>query len=142
VDKKVVDLLYKELTYQIRGAAMEVRKNFGPGHKEVLYQRAFAEELALRHIDYQREKPVRVYSPKTRKMIGSYQPDFIVDNKIIIELKALEKVPCRMIDQLYSYLRNSDYELGFFINFGSTGADIKRVIYTNDKKNHIQSETK
>jgi len=140
--KKRVDLLYKELSYQIRGAAIEIRKNYGSGHKEVLYQRAFAEELGLRDISYEREKPIKIYSPKTRKVIGSYQPDFIVEDKIIIELKALEQMPRKMIDQLYSYLRNSEYELGFLINFSSDGVDIKRVIYTNDKKKHIQPKTR
>jgi len=135
--KKYVNLLHKELSYEIRGVAIEVKKNYGPGHKEVLYQRALAEELNLREINYEREKPIRIYSPKTKKIIGSYQPDFIVEGKIIVELKALEQMPRKMIDQLYSYLRNSKYELGFLINFNSGGVDIKRVIYTNDKKKHI-----
>jgi GxxExxY protein len=135
---KKVNLLYEELSYQIRGAAIEIRKQFGCGHKEVLYQRAFAEELDLRKIKYDREKPIKIHSPKTTKVIASYQPDFIIEDKIIVELKVLEQMPKRMIDQLYSYLRNSIYELGFLINFSSRGADIKRVIYTNDKKQHIQ----
>ena len=135
--KKHVNLLYEELSYQIRGVAIEVKKNYGAGHKEVLYQRAFAEELGLRRINYEREKAIKIYSPKTKKVIGSYQPDFIVEDKIIIELKALEQMPRKMIDQLYSYLRNSKYELGFLINFNSGGVDIERVIYTNDKKKHI-----
>ena len=79
---KQVDLLYKELSYAIRGAAIEVRKNYGLGHKEVLYQRAFAEELNLRRIKFEREKPIKIYSPKTRKVIGSYQPDFIIENAL------------------------------------------------------------
>ena len=51
--KKHVNLLYEELSYQIRGVAIEVKKNYGAGHKEVLYQRAFAEELGLRGINYE-----------------------------------------------------------------------------------------
>jgi hypothetical protein len=51
----------------------------------------------------------------------------------------VEKIPRKMTDQLYSYLRNSIYQLGFFINFSSDGVDIKRVIYTNDRKKHIIS---
>ena len=136
-----MDLLYKELSYGIRGAAIELKKNYGPGHKEVLYQRAFAEELGLRGINYKREKPIKIYSPKTKKVIGSYRPDFVIEDKIIIEVKALEQMPGRMINQLYSYLRNSEYELGFLINFSSSGVDIKRVIYTNDRKQHLQLQT-
>jgi GxxExxY protein len=139
--KKKVNLLYEDLSYQIRGAAIEIRKQFGCGHKEVLYQRAFAEELNLRKVKYEREKPIKIFSPKTFKLIGSYQPDFIVEDKIIIELKALEQMPRRMIDQLYSYLRNSNYELGFLINFKSDGVNMKRIIYTNDRKKHFQLET-
>ena len=135
--KKYVNLLYEKLSYEIRGTAIEIKKNYGPGLKEVLYQRAFAEELDLRGINYVREKAIRIYSPKTKKVIGSYQPDFIVESKIIVELKALEQMPRKMIDQLYSYLRNSKYELGFLVNFNSSGVDIKRVIYTNDKKKHV-----
>ena len=135
--KNYVNLLYKELSYEIRGAAIEVKKNYGPGHKEVLLQRAFAEELSLREINYEREKSIRIYSPKTKKIVGSYQPDFIVEGKIIVELKTLEQMPRKMINQLYSYLRNSKYELGFLINFNSGGVDIERVIYTNDKKKHV-----
>lgn len=137
MNKKIVELLHEKLSYEIRGAAIEVRKTYGLGHKEVLYQRAFAEELDIRKIKYEREKPIKVFSPKTEKVIGSYKPDFIIDGKIIVELKALDKMPRLMIDQLYSYLRNSIYELGFLINFGSDKANIKRIIYTNDRKNHI-----
>ena len=86
--KKFVNLLYEKLSYKIRGAAIEVKKNYGAGHKEVLYQRAFAEELGLRGINYEREKAIKIYSPKTKKVIGSYKPDFIIDNKIVVELKS------------------------------------------------------
>ncbi len=128
------NLLHKELSYQIQGAAIEARKNFGPGHKESIYQNAFAEELKSRSILFEKEKSIHIYSPKTGKIIGSYRPDFIVDNKVIVELKALEITPRKLIDQLYDYLRNSEYELGYFINFSSPRLYMKRIIYTNDKK--------
>jgi len=139
--KKYIDLLHKELSYQIQGAAIEVRKNYGLGHKERLYQRAFAEELIIRGIGYDKEKAIKIYSPKTKRVIGSYQPDFVIEDKVIVELKALGWVPPKMIDQLYSYLRNSQYELGFLINFGADGVNIKRVIYTNDRKKHVPAQT-
>lgn len=117
--KRYQNLLYKDLSYQIQGAAIEVRKNFGPGHKESIYQNAYAEELKLRNIKFDKEKSIKIYSPKTGKIIGSYKPDFIIDDKIIVELKALDSIPRKLIDQLYDYLRNSSYELGYFINFVS-----------------------
>lgn len=128
------DLLYKELSYQIQGAAIEVRRDYGSGHKESVYQHAFAEELTLRKIPFEPEKKITIFSPKTGKKIGIYQPDFVVDGKIIIEIKALEILPGRLIDQLFDYLKNSQYELGYFINFGGPKLYMKRIIYTNDRK--------
>ena len=132
--KRYQNLLYKDLSYQIQGAAIEVRKDFGSGHKESIYQNAYAEELKSRNIKFDKEKPIKIYSPKTSKIIGSYKPDFIVDDKIIVELKALDTIPRKLIDQLYDYLRNSKYELGYFINFASQKLYIKRIIFTNDRK--------
>ncbi|MDO8537176.1 MAG: GxxExxY protein [bacterium] len=127
-------LLYKELSYQIQGAAIEVRKNFGPGHKESLYQNAFAEELTSRGITFEQEKSIRIYSPKTSKIIGSYKPDFVIEGKVLVELKALEKTPRLAVDQLYDYMRNSDCELGYFVNFSTPKLFMKRIIFTNDRK--------
>jgi len=136
--KQYQNLLYKDLSYQIQGAAIEVRKNFGPGHKESIYQNAFAEELKSRDIKFDKEKSIEIYSPKTGRIIGLYRPDFIIDNKIIVEIKALDPTPQKLVDQLYDYLRNSSYELGYFINFASKKLYIKRVIFTNDCKPWIK----
>ena len=90
---------------------------------------------ALRHkILYQREKNIKIYSPITDKIIGYYRPDFIIDEKIILEVKAVDIIPKNFIDQMYSYLRVSKYELGIFVNFRSPTIYIKRLIYTNDRK--------
>jgi len=136
------NILYKELSYEVYGAAIEVRKSFGPGHKEKLYQKAFEEELKLRNLSYEKEKSISIYSPKTGRSIGVYRPDFIVENKIIVEIKAQRIISRAIIDQLFDYLRNSKYELGYFINFSSPRLFIKRIIYTNDRKHwlkHINS---
>ncbi|MEM4188728.1 MAG: GxxExxY protein, partial [Candidatus Hadarchaeum sp.] len=114
-------------------------RNYGSGHKESLYQRAYAEELDANGILYKQEQPIRIYSPKTGKVVGVYRPDFIIADKIIVELKAMDLVPRKMIDRLFDYLRNSKYELGFFINFGGSRLYIKRIIYTNDRKRWQQS---
>lgn len=128
------DLLYKDLSYQIQGAAIEVRKGYGSGHKESIYQKAFAEELSLKGITFEKEKQITIYSPKTGKKIGVYQPDFVVACKIIIELKAVEALPQSIINQLFDYLKNSKYELGYLINFSSPKLYMERIIYTNDRK--------
>lgn len=135
----MADLLYKELSYQIQGAAIEVRKNYGSGHKESVYQSALAEEFRLRKIPFKREQSIAILSPKTGKTIGVYRPDFLIDNKVILEIKALEVLANRLIDQLFDYLRNSVYELGYFINFCGPKIYMKRIIYTNDRKKFSDS---
>lgn len=137
-EKKYVDLLHKELSYQIRGCAIEVRKNYGPGHKEAVYQNAYQEELEEKRISFKRELAIRIYSNKTGKLLGSYRPDFLIDDKVIVEIKALQFVPKIETDTFYNYLRNSEYELGFLINFGGEQLMIKRTVYSNDRKPMIQ----
>src|SRR3989339_1154179 len=131
-------LLYKELSYNLVGCFIEVRKNFGPGHKEKFYQEALAEELKANSINYEREKSISIYHPKTgKKMPSGYRPDFIIENTIIVELKAQPFIPKKVIDQLYDYLRNSKYELGYFVNFAADKLESKRVSYTNDQKSWL-----
>lgn len=128
------DLLYKELSYQIQGTIISVRKNYGSGHKEIIYQSALAEEFRLRKIPFEREVSIKIISPLTKKTIGIYRPDFVIDNKIILEIKAVEILPQKLIDQLFDYLKNSNYELGYFVNFSGSKLLMKRIIYTNDRK--------
>ncbi len=137
--KNYQNLLYKELSYEIQGAAIEVRKNFGSGLKETIYQNAFAEELKARNIKFGKEKSIQIFSPKTGNTVGSYRPDFMVEDKIIIELKAVEKIPKMFLDQIFSYLRNSEYELGYFINFTSPKLYMKRFIFTNNRKKRLNT---
>ena len=133
-------IIHKELSYKIQGILMEVRKMYGPGHKEKVYNNGIEELLQLNRINYRREVSIKIYSPVTRKIIGTYKPDFIIDDKIVLESKAVDKIPSNFIDQLYSYLKVSDYELGIFVNFRSPKLYIKRIIYTNDRKTHLKHQ--
>jgi len=134
IKRVVQNLLYKDLSYAVHGAAIEVRKDFGPGHKEKLYQEAFAEELKRREILFEKEQAIKIYSPKDGKYTGLYRPDFIVDEKIIVETKAEKFVSRDEIKRIYDYLRNSKCELAYLINFASPKLFVKRIIYTNDRK--------
>jgi len=133
-DKNIVELLYKDLSYKLQGIFREVRKNFGPGHKEIVYQNALEEEFLINKIIFEKEKNIGIYSPKTGNKVGDYRADFLIDDKIIIEIKAIDFISKNFIEQIYSYLKNSKYELGYFVNFKSPDLYIKRVIYTNDRK--------
>jgi len=120
-------LLYEDLTYKIRGIAFAVKKQLGLGHKEAVYQRALEEELGKNSIRFEKEKSIDIiYSDKK---IGTYRPDFIVDDKVIIELKALPFLGKNEEKQLWAYLKGSSYRLALIINFGGKDVEIKRLVY-------------
>lgn len=123
-----VELLYEQLSYKVRGAMIAVHKELGSGHKEKVYQRALAKEFENREIPFEREKSMSIeYDGET---VGSYRPDFIVDNKIIVEVKAVRFMPQNFEEQLTHYLKSTKYKLGFLVNFGRRRMVIKRRIYT------------
>jgi GxxExxY protein len=127
-------ILYKELSYKVCGILFEVRKLLGPGHKEKVYCNLIEELLIKYDISYIRECSISIRSPLSNKVIGHYRPDFTIEEVIILEVKAVDVIPKNFIDQIYSYLRISKYELGIFVNFRSEPMYIKRVICTNDRK--------
>jgi GxxExxY protein len=131
------NLVFPELSYLIQGCVFEIRNEYGPGQKEIIYQRLFEEKLQLLSLPYEREKRISIYSQDTARVIGTYQPDFVVDEKIIIELKSSQFTTQLDEKQLYFYLRNSKYELGYLINFSTPEVYMKRIVYSNSKKPKI-----
>lgn len=126
--RKVSDFLYEDLSYKIRGCAFEVYNTLGFGHKENIYQKALGAEFENAKINFEKEKLLPVIYQG--KKIGIYKPDFIVDSKIIIEVKAIPFVPKNSETQPTYYLKGTDFKLGFLINFGSQKLDIRRRIWT------------
>ena len=126
--------LYKELSYKIVGSIFNVKNTYGSGQKELVYQKALAEELDELKIPYKREVSISIKSVKTGKSLGSYKLDFVVDEKIVIETKAMKFTPSKIEQQLYSYLRSTPYKVGYLVNFGSTRLYMKRIIFTDDFK--------
>ncbi len=123
------EFIYKDLTYQIRKAIFTVYNELGFGHKEQVYQKALSSEFSLLRIPFLREKSVNVYYKD--QIVGTYRPDFIVDNKVIIELKAVEFMPLSYERQLLHYLKSTKYKLGFLVNFGCPKVYIKRLIWSS-----------
>lgn len=119
--------LYKDLTYKIIGAAFTVHKTLGPVHKEIIYQKALAAELTSLGISFKRE----VSLPVTYKdeKVGIYQPDFIVEDKVVIEIKAVEFLPPSSKTQLSYYLKGTKYKIGLLLNFGRSSLEVHRRIY-------------
>ncbi|MDO8552244.1 MAG: GxxExxY protein [bacterium] len=129
--------LFKDLSYAIRNAAFTVHNELGRGHKEIVYQNALAEELGKRNIIFSREKQIDVLYGS--KKVGIYQPDFVVDDKVVVEIKALPFTGTREKTQLWNYLKGSPYRLALLINFGTDSVDIVRVVFDTARSNLRQS---
>ncbi|NBD73702.1 GxxExxY protein [Patescibacteria group bacterium] len=121
------NLLYKDLTYKIRRVLFQVKKELGSGHKEVVYQRALAEAFAHEGLLVNRE--VRIPITYQEKEVGVYVPDFVIDDTVILELKAQPFVGHAERKQLWSYLKGSSYRLGLLANFGPRELTIDRIVY-------------
>ena len=120
------NLLLKEESYKIIGAAMEVHRLLGCGFVEAIYQEALEKELALREIPFEREKELTV-SYKGNTLTKTFKADFVCYNKIILELKAVRAFTDEHYAQIYTYLRASGMDLGILINFGTASIEYERV---------------
>lgn len=130
-------ILEKDLCYKIQGCFFNVSNKYGRGLKEIIYQKALAEELDSKGIKFQEQKRINIYSFDTGKKLGTYIPDFLIEDKVIVELKASNYTISQYVEQQRSYLRISEYEIGYLVNFCTPKLEIKRSIYTNDKKSFL-----
>lgn len=135
--KLVKDFLYQDLTYKIRGAMYKVHKTLGSGHKEGVYHRALAAEFDLQKISYETEKVLPVIYEGVK--VGSYKPDFVVADKVLVELKAVPFLPIQAERQISYYLKGTSYRLGLLVNFGSNSLTIKRMIWDIARRNQRES---
>ena len=121
-------ILFPEESFAIRGACFTIYKMFRNTQKEAVYQKALTLELAEKNLHVEREKQLPVWY--LGKKVGTYIPDIIVDDKILIELKAKPFLHPENIKQFWYYLKNSEYRLGFLVNFGEpNGVKIIRRVY-------------
>ena len=123
----MTELLYKDLTYAIIGAAMEVHRVLGPGFLEAVYQSALAHELELRGLSFQEQ--VRLQVVYKEIVAGEYRADFLVDDKVILEIKATKSLTEIDEAQLINYLKGTGYKVGLLINFGTPSLEhLRRVV--------------
>ena len=112
-----------DLTYRIIGCAMKVHNKMGPGFQEVIYQRCLAIELEREGLIFQREKEQSVYYDNIK--VGIRRADFVVGEKVIVELKALVNLEDVHLAQAKNYTVAYDFPLGLLINFGSQSLQYK-----------------
>jgi len=120
------DIIYKDESYQIIGAAMEVHNELGPGFAEPVYQEALAIEFEIRGIPFEREKLLKI-TYKDRILKKTYQADFVCYGKIDVEGKALSQLISDHEAQVLNYLKATNFRLGLLINFGEKSLVYKRL---------------
>lgn len=116
---------YSAITAKIIGCAMTVHKALGNGFQEVIYQRALAIEMRLAGIDFSREVEMPIYYRE--QQIGTRRVDFLVENLISVELKAVIKLEEVHFAQAINYLEAYNLEIGLLLNFGSISLDFRRL---------------
>ncbi len=122
----MTELLYKELTFAVISAAMEVHTILGPGFLEAVYQTALERELTLRGIPC--EKQVKLPVRYKDILIGEYVADFIIDGKLIVEIKAVSNFNSQHQAQAMHYLAATGCRLALLLNFGTGSLEHRRVI--------------
>ena len=120
------DLKYSELTRSIIGAAMHVHSALGNGFQEVIYQRALAIEMTKHGLAFQRELEMPIYYDDQE--IGTRRVDFLVEDAVMVELKALTALEDVHLAQAINYLEAYKLEVGLLINFGAKSLDFRRVV--------------
>ena len=123
-DDKIV---YRELSFKLIGCAIEVHKALGPGFPESVYERALEIEFKKQGLAFERQKRFRV--SYEGGVVGDFRADFVVENKVILELKAVADMPRIFERQLHSYLQVSQLRLGILLNFGKEKLESKRIVY-------------
>ena len=122
---KLQTMLFEDITKQIIAAAMQVHLTLGNGFQEVIYQRALEIEMQLHSLTFSREMEMPVFYRD--QQIGSRRVDFFVQEKIMVELKAIIKLEDVHLAQAMNYLEAYKMPIGLLINFGSKSLEFKRV---------------
>ena len=121
------ELIYKEKSYQIIGKCFEVHNNLGPGFLEVVYKDALEYEFRKAGISYEREKE---YTVRYKSIIlpHKFYADFVIFDKIILEIKAVSGIADEFVAQAINYLKVSDNKLALIVNFGELKLNSKRIV--------------
>ena len=126
-----MNLLHKDTTDIILKSFYKVYNNLGYGFLEKVYENALLYELRNQGLDCEKQKPIKVYYEQIQ--VGEYYADIIVNECIILELKAAESIAEEHEFQLINYLKATEIEIGLLLNFGKN-PEFKRTIFTNNKK--------
>ena len=121
------DLIYKQESFKIIGLCMEVHRELGKGHDEVIYKDALEFEFGQNQVPCSREKKYQIQY-KTIVLRHKYYADFVVYDKILLEAKAVDCLTDAHVKQVLNYLAASKLKLGLLVNFGEDSLVYKRVV--------------
>lgn len=130
-------LLHRGITEAILKVYFEVYNELGSGFLEKVYQNAMYFELKDKGFKVEAQKQIKVYFKK--QLVGEYFSDLLVEDKVIVELKATEMLMNVHMAQIMNYLKATQIEVGLLLNFGEE-PEFKRVIYTNDRKVNLKNQ--
>lgn len=126
-------MLYGDLTHQIIGCAMAVHSELGNGFQEVIYQRALAIEMEDQGLGFVREQEMNIYYKE--RDIGTRRVDFFVEDKVMVEIKAVSGLDDSNLAQARNYLEAYHLPVGLLVNFGARSLEYKRVYNTKHPEN-------
>lgn len=124
--KVVENFLYEKESYEVRGACFDVRKKFKGMFKESVVDKALTVALQNRGLTVESQKRINIFFQDQK--VGTYVPDKVINDIILMELKNKPFVSKGVQEQFWNYLKGSDYKLGFLVNFSPTKLEIKRII--------------
>ncbi len=119
-------MLHEELSAAVIGAAIEVHKLLGSGFLESVYERALALELTGRQVAFERQVPISVMYKQAQ--VEEYRADFLIEGKIILEIKATDALIPEHYTQALHYLKATGIRLALLLNFGTSSLQFKRII--------------
>ena len=123
---------YEELTHKIIGSAYKVFNQLGFGFLESVYKKAMIIELSKNDVKVEAEKPLKVYYDN--QVVGDFYIDLLIDEVIVVELKAVQDLAKEHEVQLVNYLNGLNKNIGLLINFGPSGVEIKRKFRQFEQK--------
>ena len=123
-----VSLVHGALTGKIIGAAMEVHRHLGPGFLENVYEEALAYEFELQNIGFEKQKEIPVVYKN--KQVKQFICDFLIDKKVVVEIKAIKEIGEIEKLQVINYLKAGSFHVGLLLNFGCKSLEYKRLVNT------------
>jgi GxxExxY protein len=128
---------FDDMTYKVIGCAMAVHRALGPGYRENTYQKDLAVHFTEAHLTFESQKLFEVYdSLKREQLIGYYIPDFVVEDTLIVEIKALKGIDNSHLAQVIGYLAITGFQVGLLINFGERSLVYRRILPPKNVTEH------